>query len=265
MSQERVLLDVTDHVATVTLNRPEKRNGLDLAMFEGIVEAGLRVRADRRARAVVLAGAGKVFCAGLDWAAFLTAGDAAQKLLERPAETPANIAQRVAWIWQELDVPVICALHGAAVGGGFQIALGADIRIAHPETQLSAMEVRYGLVPDMGASQTLFRLARPDVAAELLFTGRTVTAREGLGLGLVTETSEEPLVRAQALAAEIARKSPHAVRAAKKLLRGAVAKSARESFVLETELQLGLLGTKNQMAAVQAVMAKAEPTFDDVE
>ena len=260
---ERVVYEVSEHVAVVTLNRPDKRNGLDLPMFEGLVAAGERAAKDPSVRAVVLQGAGKVFCAGLDWGAFLAAGDAAPKLLERPAG-PANLAQRVGWIWQELEVPVVCALHGAAVGGGLQIALGADVRVAHPETQLSVMEIRYGLIPDMSATQTLLRLVRPDVAAELLYTGRTLTAAEGQALGLVTRLADDPQAAARALAAEIAKKSPHAIRAGKRLLRGAIGKDPKESFLLETELQLGLLGTPNQMEAVAAVMGKREPTFADV-
>lgn len=265
MTEPRVLVTVEDHIATVTLNRPDKRNGLDLAMFEGIVAAGEQIARDSSVRVVILNGAGKVFCAGLDWGAFLAMGEeAGPKLLARPDGTPANVAQRVGWIWQELEVPVIAALHGAAVGGGFQIALGADVRVAHPDTQLSAMEIKYGLIPDMSITQTLFRLARPDVVAELLYTGRVLPASEGLGLGLVTRLSEDPLTAAQALAQEIAERSPHAVRACKKLLRGAVGLGPKESFLLETELQLGLLRTPNQMEAVMSVMQKRKPTFSDI-
>ncbi|MBX7193582.1 MAG: crotonase/enoyl-CoA hydratase family protein [Sandaracinaceae bacterium] len=264
MSEPRVLVSVTDHVATVTLNRPDKRNGLDVAMFEGIIAAGESLAKDTSVRAVVLEGAGKVFCAGLDWGAFLAMGDEGGKtLLARDASSPANVAQRVGWIWQELPVPVIASLHGAAVGGGFQIALGADVRIAHPDTQLSAMEIKYGLIPDMSLTQTLLRLVRPDVAAELVYTGRVLPASEGLGLGLVTRLSDDPRTAAHELAREIATKSPHAIRAGKKLLRGAVGLGPKESFLLETELQLGLLGTPNQMEAVMSVMQKREPTFVD--
>lgn len=265
MSEPRVLVTVHDHVATVTLNRPDKRNGLDLAMFEGIIDAGTKLAADASVRAIVLEGAGKVFCAGLDWGAFLAMADeAGERLLARDPSSPANIAQRVGWIWQEVPVPVIASLHGAAIGGGFQIALGADVRIAHPETQLSAMEIKYGLVPDMSFTQTLLRLARPDVVAELVYTGRVLPASEGAGLGLVTRLAEDPRTAAHELAREIASKSPHAVRAAKKLLRGSVGLGPKESFLLETELQLGLLRTSNQMEAVMAVMQKREPTFSDV-
>lgn len=264
-SEPRVLVHVQDHVATVTLNRPDKRNGLDLAMFEGIVSAGEKLAADTSVRAVVLEGAGKVFCAGLDWGAFLAMGeDADARLLARDERSPANIAQRVGWIWQELPVPVIASLHGAAVGGGFQIALGCDVRIAHPETQLSVMEIKYGLIPDMSLTQTLFRLARPDVVAELMYTGRVLPASEGLSLGLVTRLADDPRAAAHALAKEIASKSPHAIRAGKQLARGAAGLDAKESFLLETRLQLGLLRTPNQIEAVMAVMQKREPTFVDV-
>jgi enoyl-CoA hydratase/carnithine racemase len=263
-THDRVLVSVIDHVATVTLNRPDKRNGLDLEMFEAIVRAGDALAADTRVRAVVLEGAGKVFCAGLDWGAFLAMGEqASPQLLARDGRSPANLAQRVGWIWQELPVPVIAALHGAALGGGLQLALGADVRIAHPETQLAVMEVKYGLVPDMGFTQTLLRLARTDVVAELLYTGRVLPASEGLGLGLVTRLSDDPRGAAQALAAEIAQKSPDAIAAGKKLLRGSVGLGPMESFLLETELQLGLLGTPNQVEAVMSVMEKRAPSFAD--
>jgi enoyl-CoA hydratase/carnithine racemase len=264
-SNDRVLVSVSDHVATVTLNRPDKRNGLDLAMFEAIVAVGEALAKDSSVRAVVLEGAGKVFCAGLDWGAFLAMGDqAGPTLLARDSGSPANVAQRVGWIWQELPVPVIASLHGAALGGGFQIALGADVRIAHPETQLSVMEIKYGLIPDMSISQTLLRLARPDVVAELLYTGRVLTASEGAPLGLVTRTADDPREAAHTLAKEIATKSPHAIRAGKKLLRGAVGLGPKESFLLETDLQLALLGTPNQMEAVMSVMQTREPSFSDV-
>lgn len=261
----RVLVTVEDHVATVTLNRPDKRNGLDLAMFEAIVAAAESIARDPQVRVVVLEGAGKVFCAGLDWGAFLAMGeDGAERLLARGEASPANVAQRVGWIWQELPVPVIASLHGAAVGGGLQIALGADVRIAHPDTQLSVMEIKYGLIPDMSLTQTLFRLARPDVVAELVYSGRVLPASEGQALGLVTQLSDDPRAAALALARQLAGKSPHALRAAKKLMRGAVGLDAQQSFLLETRLQLGLLRTPNQVEAVMSVLEKREPTFADV-
>lgn len=267
MSEARVLVTIEDHVAHVRLNRPDKRNGLDPAMFEALIEAGEKVRADRSVRAVVLSGEGKAFCAGLDWMAFLAMGaEAAPRLLARDeATSPANVAQRVGWIWAECPVPVIAAVHGVAFGGGLQIALGADIRLVAPDAQLSVMEIKYGLVPDMGASKTLLRVVRSDVAKELTFTGRVVGGEEAVRLGLATRVEAEPLAAALELARSIAQQSPHAIRAGKKLLDAAEDLSVLDAFRLESELQVGLLGSPNQMEAVQAVMTKRAATYRDVE
>jgi enoyl-CoA hydratase/carnithine racemase len=263
-ASDRVLVTVEAHVAHVVLNRPDKRNGLDLAMFEAIVAAGERLSADPSVRAVVLRGEGKAFCAGLDWQAFLSADAASrERLLGRTEASPANVAQRVGWIWQELPVPVICAVHGVAFGGGLQIALGADLRVLGPEAQLSVMEIKYGLVPDMSATQTLLRLVRPDVALELTCTGRIVGAEEAVALGLGTRVAADPVADATALAQEIATKSPHAIRAIKRLHRAAPHLSVAASFALETEEQLRLLGSPNQLEAVMAAMGKRAASFVD--
>jgi len=266
MSETRVVVTVLDHVAHVRLNRPDKRNGLDLAMFEGLVGAGCQVRADRSVRAVVLSGEGKAFCAGLDWMAFLStpADGVRETLLARdPARSPANLAQRACWIWREVEVPVIAAIHGAAFGGGLQLALACDIRLVAPDAQLSVMEVRYGLVPDMTASQTLLRLVRPDIARELMFTGRVVLAEEAVLLGLATRLASDPVASALELARTIAAQSPDAIRAAKRLTEAAPELALDAALRLETELQLELLGSPNQLEAVQAAMGKRAANFGD--
>jgi enoyl-CoA hydratase/carnithine racemase len=266
MSEQRVVVGIEAGVAHVELAREEKRNGLDLAMFEALVGVGERLRADRSVRAVVLSGRGKSFCAGLDWGAFLSMGaEAGQKLLARDASSPANVAQRACWIWQELDVPVIAAIRGAALGGGLQLALACDLRYVAPDAQLSVMEVRYGLVPDMSATKTLALLVRPDVARELVWTGRTVDADEAVAIGLATRKVNDPIAAALAAAREIAKKSPHAIRAGKRLFRETAPIDTRSAFLLETELQLALLGSPNQMEAVTAAMSKREPSFRDPE
>lgn len=265
VSAERVLVDRQGAVAHVRMNRPDKRNGLDLPMFEGLVAAGRALAADPSVRAVVLSGEGKGFCAGLDFMAFMTTAGAAPKLLSERGESPANLAQRVAWVWREVPVPVICAVHGVCFGGGLQIALGADLRYVHPEAQLSVMEIKWGLVPDMGASKTLLSLVPLDVAKELTFTGRIVSGEEAARLGLATRVEADPLAAAIETARTIASKSPHAIRAAKRLYEEAPALGVREAFELETELQLGLLGSKNQLEAVQANFEKRAPAFGDPE
>jgi enoyl-CoA hydratase/carnithine racemase len=261
---ERVLLTVDAGVAQVRLNRADKRNGLDLAMFEALIATGERIASDRSIRAVVLSGEGPAFCAGLDWNAFLSDRESAQKLLARDlARSPANVAQRACWIWTEVPVPVIAAVHGAALGGGLQLALACDLRIVAPDAQLSVMEIRYGLVPDMTASQTLLRLVRADVAKELVFTGRVVGGEEGTRIGLATRVAADPLAEATALATTIAAQSPHAIRAGKALLDRAGEMTAAAALAYETELQLGLLGTPNQVEAVQAAMMKRAARFAD--
>ncbi|HEY0136740.1 MAG TPA: crotonase/enoyl-CoA hydratase family protein [Nannocystis sp.] len=266
MSSEapRVTVHVDSGVADVRLDRPDKRNGLDLAMFLALVATGERLRDDPGVRCVVLSGAGKAFCAGLDWPAFLALGEAGtRRLLERGADSPANLAQRAAWVWSELPVPVIAAIHGATLGGGLQLALACDLRIAAADTQLSAMEVRYGIIPDMTASQTLLRLVRPDLARELIYTGRIVGAEEALRIGLVTRIAADPHAEALALARTIAGQSPQAIRAAKRLCNAAPQLDVAASFRLETELQVGLLATPNQVEAVQAAVARRPPVFAD--
>src|ERR1700754_2694314 len=216
-SEHRVAVAVSDHVATVTLTRADKHNALDVPMFEQINAAADRVAAEPGVRAVVLCGEGPSFCSGLDVVSIMAAGDGLDGLVERVRGEVPNWFQRVAHAWIELPMPVIAALHGNCFGGGLQIALGADIRIAAPDTRLSVMEVKWGLVPDMGITQTLPRLIPIDVAKELTFSGRIVSGSDALALGLVTRNSDDPLASALALAEEIAQKSPDAIRAAKRL------------------------------------------------
>ncbi len=262
---ERVLVTIEAHVAHVRLNRPDKRNGLDLSMFEAVIAAGEAVASDKSVRAVVLSGEGKAFCAGLDWGAFLAMGaEVGQKLLARDLEkSPANIAQRICWVWQEVPVPVIAAVQGPAFGGGLQLALAADLRIVAPDAQLSVMEIKYGLIPDMSATKTLTRLVRADLVRELVFTGRVVGADEAVAIGLATRKSEQPLADALALARDIAARSPDAICAAKRLFSTADQLGTAEAFQLETMLQLSLLGSPNQIEAVGSVMQKREPSFND--
>ena len=262
---ERVQLSIDKQVATVRMSRPEKRNALDADMFDGLIRMGERIIADKSVRAVVLHGEGKAFCAGLDFASFMGSPDLMQKLLSRGDKSPANMAQRAGWIWQEVQVPVIAAIHGFAFGGGLQIALGADLRYATADAQFSVMEIKWGLIPDMSITQTLPALVPLDVAKELTFTGRIVSGTEARELGLVTKISEDPLADALQTAKLIATKSPHAIRAGKTLLRDAPGMSRADALKLETALQVTLLGSPNQMEAVQANMSKRDPDFKNPE
>ncbi|PZC50281.1 MAG: Enoyl-CoA hydratase/carnithine racemase [Chloroflexi bacterium] len=268
MPEERVTIEVRDGVADVRLNRPEKMNALDPAMFDAIREAAASVSADASIRAVVLSGAGRAFCAGLDFQSFQAmegrpprenTGD----LLSKGPQTRANAAQSVAWAWREAPMPVIAAVHGVAFGGGLQIALGADIRFVAPDARLSIMEGRWGLVPDMAGTQLLRHVAREDFVKELTYTARIVQGVEAVEVGLATHVSEEPREAALALAREIAQKSPHAVRAQKALLNQSVELDAATGLALEASLQASLIGTPNQQEAVRANLEKRPATYQD--
>lgn len=266
---ERVAVNIENGVADVRLNRPEKLNALDMAMFEGLVATGKRLAQQPGVRSVVLSGQGRAFCAGLDFASFLAladAGSSSRKLLdERRRGEMANYAQMAAYVWTEIPVPVIAAVHGVAFGGGLQIALGADLRIVAPDAQLSIMEVKWGLIPDMSGTQTLRHLVRLDVAKDLTFTGRIVSGKEAVELGLATRLSDTPHEAALALAREIAANSPDAIRAGKRLLNSSRVVSPEEGLRLEESMQLSIIGRPNQVEAVRANLEKRAPVFRDPE
>ncbi len=263
MSEERVRLQIAGHVAVVTLTRPQKHNALDAAMFEAIIAAAERVAVEPGVRAVVLHGEGPSFCSGLDIASMMSAPAGIDGLIDRIRGEAPNWFQRAAFDWVRVPVPVLAALHGNCLGGGLQIALGADIRFAAPDTRLSVMEVKWGLIPDMSITRTLPRLVPIDVAKELTYTGRVFSGTEGHALGIVTHVAEDPLAAATELASEIASRSPDAVRRAKRLFDEAWTGSAEETLKLEAELQLQVIGTPNQLAAVAAGVTKQPAQFTD--
>ena len=274
---DRVNVEVSGHVADVRLNRPDKMNALDPAMFAALVEAGEALKADPTVRAVVLSGEGRAFCAGLDFGSFQAmagGGDAAPAPAERPAQDTASIAaleggglthrgQQSAWVWQQIEVPVIAAIHGVALGGGCQIALGADIRLIAPDARMSVLEIRWGLTPDMSGTVTLERLVGLDVAKELTFTGRMVEGEEAVRLGLATRVSTNPHADALSMAAEIAAKSPQAVRGAKRLLNQSGQVPLAQQFADERTTIGSLIGSPNQVEAVMAYFEKRDPVFQD--
>jgi enoyl-CoA hydratase/carnithine racemase len=253
-NEDRVRIEVDGGVADVRLTRADKHNGLDWEMFVALNEAIDEVRDDPDARVVVLSGEGPSFCAGLDFKSFMADPDKDLLGFERRDGEPENFAQRASHGWRSLPLPVIAALQGNALGGGLQLALAADVRIAAPDTRMSVMEIRYGLIPDMGLSRTLPGLVRDDVARELTYTGRVVEADEALQLGLVTRLAGDPHGEAMELAAEIASKSPTAIRSAKRLLGEAPRLDTAAGLALEEELQRALMGSQEQLEAVAAAM-----------
>jgi enoyl-CoA hydratase/carnithine racemase len=270
---ERVLVDLRDGVADVRLNRPDKLNALDKAMFSGLVETGAALAEDKSVRAVVLSGEGRAFCAGLDFGSFMAMGSGKSGngggeksvggLLGKSGDSPATLAQQAAYVWMSLPVPVIAAVHGVAFGGGLQIALGADIRISAPDARYSVMEIKWGLIPDMTGTQTLRHLVRLDIVKELTFTGRIVEGQEAAEIGLVTRISDDPRADALAMAREIATKSPDAIRSAKVLLDKAMYSGLEDGLREEARVQAGLIGKPNQVEAVTANLEKRAARFAD--
>ena len=260
----RVVTEIRNHVAHVTLTRGDKMNGVDPEMAQAIVDAGEALVGNDDVRAVVLSGEGRAFCAGLDVASFamLAGQDPAAAIMPRLEGKNSNLYQEVALVWRRVPVPVIAALHGVVFGAGFQLALGADVRIAHPDTKLSVMEMKWGLVPDMGGMVLMPGCMRSDVIRRMTYTAEPVTAAQGVDWGFVTELAGEPLTVAVQLAETIAKKSPSAVRAAKRLIAVAESGAGEDAVLLaESREQADLIGKPHQMEVIAANMAKRDPDF----
>jgi enoyl-CoA hydratase/carnithine racemase len=278
---DRIRYTITDGVADVRLNRPDKMNALDAAMFEALVQTGEKLCKEPGLRAVVLSGEGRAFCAGLDMGRFAAMADgnpgggsaagapgkptlSNEMRLGQRTHGIANAAQHAVMVWQQIPVPVIAAIHGFALGGGFQVALGADIRLVTADTKMSVLEVKWGLVPDMAGVLLMRKLARADVIRELTFTGRLFSGAEAVQFGIATRVCADPYAEAMALARDIAGKSPQAVRAAKRLLKVGEDGTPAQVLQAESDEQILLMGKPNQVEAVKAGLEKRAPRFSEV-
>ena len=268
--EQRVSISVSDGIADVRLVRADKMNALDAAMFDALVAATERLACEKGVRVIVLSGEGRAFCAGLDMERFAAMkenggnGIAGGEKRDLSARTHglANFPQQAVWGWRQLPVPVIAAIHGVAFGGGFQLALGADIRLLAPDARMSIMEIKWGLVPDMAGTPILASLVRDDILRELTYTGRIFSAQEALSYGLATRITDDPRATAFELAREIAGKSPDAIRAAKRMLNN-LSVDPGPALLAELIEQQKLLGSPNQTEAVRANMEKRAPRFAD--
>ena len=266
---DRVSVHIADGIADVRLNRPEKINALDGAMFRGIVDAGEALKGDPSVRVVVLSGEGRGFCAGLDFSSFQAMAGESDARDEAPVADGVmstegritHLGQQAAWVWQELEVPVIAAVHGPALGGGLQIALGADLRIVSPDAKLSVLEARWGLIPDMTGTVMLPKLVGLDVAKEITFTGRMVSGEEAVALGLATKVADDPRAAAMELAADLVTKSPDALREAKRLLNLSGTRPLAEQLADERSTMASLIGSPNQVEATTAYFEQRPPRF----
>ncbi len=262
--QDRVSIDLADNgVAQVRFTRGDKMNALDGAQFEAVLEAGQALREMKGLRVAVLSGEGRAFCAGLDLSSMAAGGSNPQAKLVDRTHGNANRAQEAAMTWRKCPVPVIAAVHGVCFGGGLQIASGADIRVVHPATRMAVMEMKWGLVPDMGGYALWRGLVRDDILRELTYTNREFSGEEALGLGFATMIDDDPLARATALAETIANKNPDAIRGSKRLFTVMQEEGEDAILLAESREQDGIMRTPNQVEAVMAEMEKRPPRFAD--
>src|SRR6202047_1117452 len=269
--EPRVSVTISEGVADVRLVRVDKMNALDAAMFDALVTTSGRLSREKALRAVVLSGEGRAFCAGLDMGRFAAmkeeggSGIAGGEKRDLAARTHglANFPQQAVWGWRQLPVPVIAAIQGVAVGGGFQLALVADMRFLAPDARMSIMEIKWGLIPDMAGTPILAGLVRDDILRELTYTGRIFSAQEALSYGLATRICDDPLAAALEGAREVASKSPQAIRAAKRLLNN-LSVDPGPALLAESVEQMKLMGSANQLEAVRANIEKRAPRFADV-
>ena len=259
----RIRITFENHIALVTLTRADKKNAMDDAMIDALISAGAEIAASD-ARVAILAGEGDCFCAGIDLSALtkMIGKDMQALIVPRThGQGTTNRWQEVAMVWHRLEIPVIAALHGVVFGAGMQLALGADIRIAAPGTLLAVMEMKWGIVPDMGGYVLLPRLVRSDVMKQLIYTAEPIDAAQARDWGLVTTVADDPLTAAQKLAETIALKGPNAICAAKRLSELAYTASPEDMLLAEASEQADLLGKPEQIEVVAAQFAKRAPVF----
>jgi len=262
---ERVRIEIKDYIAEVAMTRADKMNAMDPAMFAALAEAGESLKGRKDVRAVVLYGEGGHFCAGIDTNSFSQMITGIEQVRDQMRNPPpgqvANAFQKPCYVWQELQVPVIAALQGVVYGGGAQLALAADFRFAAPDIRFSIMEGKWGIVPDLGFTQNLFKLLRADQAKDLIMTARILDATETAAMGLVTRLSADPLAEARAFATDLAARSPDAVQGAKRLVEETWSAAPGEGLRLEGEIQAQIIGSANQIEAVMANIQKRKPKF----
>lgn len=266
-------IDITieNHIAHLQLNRPDAHNAINGAIMNGLLDFARQMMNPGEVRVIVISGKGKSFCAGIDMSSFaeMASGDLnseREDVTEAMADLSpagANRAQQIGWLWQEVPIPVIAAIHGVSLGGGFNLALGADIRLVHPQASLGLVEITWGLTPDMSATQSLRRLTSLDRAKELAMTGRRFSGEQALDYGLATEVTPTPVEDALALAEQIVGRNPDAVRAIKQVLNQSALVGVAEGLQQEAAASQGILGSSNQVEAISAKFEGRLACFSD--
>ncbi|MCO4760858.1 MAG: crotonase/enoyl-CoA hydratase family protein [Myxococcales bacterium] len=265
MSQQSPRVDVqTDGaIAVVSLCRPDKHNGMDLQMVDELIAAAATLQRDRQIRGVIVHGQGPSFCAGLDIKSVMGSPARAAWAAAALLKPTINRFQKVNLCWRDLSVPVIAAIEGSCFGAGMQLALGADIRFATPDAQLSIMEAKWGLVPDMGGTVLLREVVGRDVALELTWTAKVLSGTEAEDIGLITRVETDPMGAAKALIEEIAQRSPDATAGAKHLFTQAWGADETTALAAERRWQLRMLRSKNQRIATKRNTKAPDTPFQE--
>lgn len=263
MCSDRVVVEVAEGIATVKLNRPEKLNGLDQETIRGLLRAARRIASDRSVRVTILCAEGKSFSTGLDFSCLQAKPTFAPWIFVKRPLALMNRAQRLSMAWRDLPTPVIAVISGMCLGGGLQLAMGADFRFASPDAEFSILEISLGLVPDMGGTQMFSELIRIDRLKELALTGEFVTAQRAEEYGLVTRVTEDPMQEAMVLARKLMQRSPDALAATKKLFHANRFGTLRARLRRERWAQLRVLGRPNQKRAMENRGSKDVASFGD--
>ncbi len=256
-----ITISKEQHIAVVTLNRPDKLNALNLEMLESIIGASIDIQTDKNIRCVVIQGNGKAFCAGLDLESFSPGSPMLDQPLEERTHGLTNIWQEAVWCWRRLDIPVVAAIHGTAFGGGLQLMLGADIKYVHPDTKLSILEGKWGIIPDMCGSYLMRLSVRDDIIRELTYTHRVFSGEEAVNFGFATHLSNDPHTDAKSLAETIALQNPSSVVQAKQLLNKSQDLDLASTLQLESTLQSKIIRSENQFESVFSTLQKRKPTY----
>lgn len=256
-----VTCTIERNIARVQLTRPDKLNALTLDTLEQLIDTARMLRRDKSLRAVVLDGEGDAFCAGLDFGTVLRQpARVATAFVPRPWRG-TNTFQEACWAWRRLPVPVIAAVHGHCLGGGLQIALAADFRIAHPDSRWSVLEGKWGIIPDMSGVRSLAELVGIETAKRLTMTAETFSGKEAHEMGLVGRVDAYPAAAALELAEDLKKRSPDQLAAAKRLFNDTWTSSPRHTFARERVEQAFLLFNRNTKVAREAAFAKVSPVF----
>jgi enoyl-CoA hydratase/carnithine racemase len=261
IENEFVLLTLTaEGIAHLQLARPDKLNAITEDAIYALIEAGAVLEKCDDLKCVVLSGQGRAFCAGIDKSVISGKAKPKISLLER-THGDANAFQQAGMQFRKLPVPVVAAIHGVCFGAGLAIASGADIRIAAPDARLSVMEMRWGLVPDMAMFVLFKGIVRQDQLALLTYTAKEFTGTEAKDLGVVTELADDPLELAWSIAQDIALKNPDATRACKRLMQVSRVGTEKEILLAESEEQVAIAGSKNQMETAMSQLERRPPNY----